>query len=115
MPAARTSPPPLRGSTLPPLALFLSGHLSAAALFLPMLFVGLGNGLAVPTSTAGGVSVRPEAAGAAAGLLGAVQIGGGAAASAIASNLAHSPTAVAILMAVLGAAGVVLASGRMRT
>ncbi len=102
-------------STLPPLALFLSGHLSAAALFLPMLFVGLGNGLAVPTSTAGGVSVRPEAAGAAAGLLGAVQIGGGAAASALASNLAHSPTAVAILMAVLGAAGVVLAFRRLRT
>ncbi len=99
-------------ATLPPLVLFLGGHLSAAALFLPMLLVGLGNGLAVPTSTAGGVSVRPQAAGAAAGLLGAVQIGGGAAASAMASALSHSHVAVAALMAVFGIGAVLCAHWR---
>jgi MFS family permease len=55
---------------------------------LPMYFgacacVGLGNGLALPSSNAGVVSVRPELAGSASGLSGALTVGGGALLSAI--------------------------------
>lgn len=48
------------------------------ALFAPMFLVGLGSGLVMPNSIAGAVSVRPELAGAAAGLSGSLQIGFGA-------------------------------------
>jgi DHA1 family bicyclomycin/chloramphenicol resistance-like MFS transporter len=48
------------------------------ALFGPMFFIGLGNGLVLPSGIAGAVSVKPEAAGAAAGLSGSLQIGFGA-------------------------------------
>ncbi|WP_244486808.1 multidrug effflux MFS transporter [Aurantimonas sp. Leaf443] len=66
----------------------LLGFLVPAALFAPMLLVGLGNGMALPSATAGGVSIRPDAAGAAAGLLGALQIGLGAVASILAAHVA---------------------------
>lgn len=56
----------------------------------PLLFfglvvpLGLGNGIALPSATAGSLSVRPELAGTASGLGGAIMIGGGAALSALA-------------------------------
>ena len=49
-----------------------------AALFGPMFFIGAGNGLVLPSGIAGAVSVKPDVAGAAAGLSGSVQIGFGA-------------------------------------
>ncbi len=94
------------------LGLFLAGLVTPATLFAPMFVVGIGNGLALPSSTAGGVSVRPEAAGAAAGLLGAFQIGAGAACSTIAAHLAErsdGPVAVALLMAACGFLGLMCA------
>lgn len=51
------------------------------ALFLPMFFVGLGNGICLPSALSGAVSVRPELAGAASGLSGSAQIGFGAVSS----------------------------------
>lgn len=59
-------------------ALLAAGFLHPAALFGPMFFIGLGCGLVLPNGTAGAVSVKPEIAGAAAGLSGSVQIGFGA-------------------------------------
>jgi DHA1 family bicyclomycin/chloramphenicol resistance-like MFS transporter len=50
----------------------------APALFLPIVALGLANGIALPSSISGAVSVRPEIAGAASGLSGAAQIGTGA-------------------------------------
>ncbi|MEC7762274.1 MAG: multidrug effflux MFS transporter [Pseudomonadota bacterium] len=47
-----------------------------------MTFVGLGNGFALPNANSGILSVRPELAGSASGLGGAMMIGGGAAISA---------------------------------
>ncbi|MFC3340420.1 multidrug effflux MFS transporter [Paracandidimonas soli] len=47
-------------------------------LFLPTTFLGMGNGLVMPSCIAGAVSVRPEVAGAASGLAGSIQIGFGA-------------------------------------
>lgn len=57
---------------------FATGVLHPLALFGPMFFIGVGNGLVLPNGIAGAVSVRPDVAGAAAGLSGSVQIGFGA-------------------------------------
>jgi DHA1 family bicyclomycin/chloramphenicol resistance-like MFS transporter len=54
-------------------------HLGPAALFLPQLFISFGNGVALPNAIAGAVSVRPEAAGTAAGITGFMQMALGAA------------------------------------
>ncbi|MEM8572232.1 MAG: multidrug effflux MFS transporter [Pseudomonadota bacterium] len=55
--------------------------------FGPMFFIGFGNGLTLPSATAGTVSVRPHLAGSASGIGGAMMIGGGAALSAISGAL----------------------------
>lgn len=57
------------------------GLLSLPAIFLPMAIVALSNGLTLPNGTAGAISVNPRAAGAAAGLAGALQMLTGAAAA----------------------------------
>ncbi|MGB7286699.1 MAG: MFS transporter, partial [Salaquimonas sp.] len=66
---------------------FYLGFSSAIGFFGPLFFVGMGNGLTLPSSMAGMVSVRPHLAGSAAGLGGAIQIGGGAALSVLAGIL----------------------------
>jgi len=69
------------------LAIFLSGYGSALTFFGMMTLVGLGNGLCIPNATAGMLSVRPHLAGTAAGLGGAIMIGGGAGLSVLAGAL----------------------------
>lgn len=59
-------------------------HIGSAYTFFGfMIMVGLGNGLTLPNANAGMMGVRPELAGSAAGLGGALMIGGGAALSAL--------------------------------
>jgi Bcr/CflA subfamily drug resistance transporter len=60
------------------LGMFLSGLVHAGALFGATVFVGIGNGLTIPGSNAGALSVRPHLAGSAAGLSGALTVAGGA-------------------------------------
>ena len=60
------------------LVLFLSGTVNVAAFFGTTVFVGIGNGLSMPSSNAGALSVRPHLAGSAAGLAGALTVAGGA-------------------------------------
>ena len=62
----------------------LSGPVMFFALTVPM---GIGNGLALPNANAGILSVRPELAGTASGLGGAIMIGGGAGLAALAGWL----------------------------
>jgi len=57
---------------------FSQSSMHPVALFGPMFFIGVGNGLVLPSGIAGAVSVKPEVAGAAAGLSGSLQIGFGA-------------------------------------
>jgi DHA1 family bicyclomycin/chloramphenicol resistance-like MFS transporter len=57
---------------------FAAGFMHPLALFAPMFLMGAGNGLVLPSGIAGAVSVKPELAGAAAGLSGSLQIGFGA-------------------------------------
>ncbi len=69
------------------LALFHLGFGSPLSFFGLMTLMGLGNGIAIPNATAGALSVRPNLAGTASGLSGALMIGGGAALSALAGVL----------------------------
>jgi len=66
------------------LLLFELGFLHALSLFGPMMLVGIGNGLTLPSANAGMISVRPQLAGSASGLGGAITIGGGAGLAALA-------------------------------
>lgn len=76
----------LVGAALP--ILFLAqGFVSSLAFFAPMVVVGFGNGLSLPSTNAGIVSVRPELAGSASGLGGAITMGGGAFVSWLASRI----------------------------
>jgi len=60
------------------LAAMLVGHLTPTAFFGSTVFVGLGNGLTMPSSNASAMSVQPSLAGSAAGLNGALVVAGGA-------------------------------------
>ncbi len=57
---------------------FALGAEGPLILFGATIFVGIGNGLTLPNANAGSLSVRPDLAGTAAGLSGALMIGGGA-------------------------------------
>lgn len=70
--------------------LFLVGAEHPLALFGPSLFLGIGNGMTLPNANAGIVSARPELAGSASGLGGALTMGGGALLS-FAAGAALSP------------------------
>ncbi|MEI4231996.1 multidrug effflux MFS transporter [Roseovarius sp. D22-M7] len=65
-------------------ALFHCGFGSPLVFFGLMTFMGLGNGMVIPNATAGALSIRPDLAGTASGLSGAMMIGLGAALSAVA-------------------------------
>ena len=73
------------------IAAALAGASHAASFFFPLISVGLGNGLTLPSANAGLVSVRPHLAGSASGLGGAIMIGGGAALSVFA-GIVLTPT-----------------------
>ncbi len=55
------------------LAAFAHGW-GPAIIFLPQLVMGFGNGVMLPNAIAGAVSVRPQAAGTASGMLGCIQM-----------------------------------------
>ena len=70
--------------------------------------IGLGNGFVIPNATAGMLQVRPQLAGAASGLGGAIMIGGGAVLSALAARVvgpASGATPLLILMCTTSALG----------
>ncbi|MFC3126800.1 multidrug effflux MFS transporter [Pseudoroseomonas globiformis] len=77
-----------------------------ALFFLPMAVVAIGNGISQPAAVAAAVSVRPQLAGTASGLIGALQMGTGAAMTLVASALefgAGIGTAAAMAGCALGA------------
>ena len=66
--------------------------------------VGIGNGLSTPGSSAGAMSIRPELAGSAAGLMGALTVGGGALATTVVGPvLTATPTADMLITLMLAA------------
>jgi Bcr/CflA subfamily drug resistance transporter len=60
------------------LAVIATGYLTPALYFGSTIFVGLGNGLTLPNSNAGAMSIHPRLAGSAAGISGALTVLGGA-------------------------------------
>jgi len=60
------------------LTLVLLGNISAAFVFGPSIFIGLGNGLSLPSNHVGIMNVRSDLAGTASGLSGAMYVGFGA-------------------------------------
>ena len=88
--------------------LFAAGWLSAWTLFAPVVFVGLANGISLPSAIAGSISVRPELAGTASGLGGSLQFGVGASGALVAgASLGASPSALtlAAVMAIFAVSG----------
>jgi DHA1 family bicyclomycin/chloramphenicol resistance-like MFS transporter len=81
---------------------------SLATLFLPMTILTFGNGLSQPTTIASAISIRPEIAGSASGLMGFVQMGIAGLAS-LAVGLQLGSSQMPVLMQVF--AGIVVAVG----
>jgi MFS transporter, DHA1 family, multidrug resistance protein len=69
------------------LGLLVAGLVTPLTFFGAILFVGVGNGLLLPSANAGIVSVEPHLAGSASGLGGAMLVGGGAAMSVLGGAL----------------------------
>ncbi|HEV7259579.1 MAG TPA: multidrug effflux MFS transporter [Bosea sp. (in: a-proteobacteria)] len=81
---------------------------SPLMLFLPLALNALGNGMTIPGSTAEGLSARPELAGSAAGLMGAIQLGLSALMTILISWLVTVwPPSLVVLMWLLTAAGLI--------
>ncbi len=81
------------------------------------IFVGVGNGLTVPNSNAGAMSVHPRLAGSAAGIAGALTLSGGAAVATVTGFVlsgSPSPQGLLILMLVASSAGLVTAIAAIR-
>lgn len=87
-------------------AVGLAGIETPYTVFGFSIFVGFGNGLTMPASTTGIMSVRPNLAGSASGLGAALQIGGGAALSAITGALLTVETGAMPLVAMMAASAV---------
>jgi len=83
-------------------AILLGDVASATAFFAPLALTGVGNGLTLPSSNAGIVSVRPHLAGSASGLGGAITVGGGAALSTLAAAVLKEEGGAMPLLVVMG-------------
>ena len=98
------------GGLLLGLLILLVGVLHEVTLFGACVFVGIGNGITMPSSSSGAMSVRPNLAGSASGLSGALTIAGGAVMSAItgailtAENAAYGMLGMMMLSSALGLA-----------
>jgi DHA1 family bicyclomycin/chloramphenicol resistance-like MFS transporter len=84
---------------------FGPGH--PLAFFMPLILLGMGNGIALPGANAGIVSVEPRLAGAASGLGGFLQVGGGAALSVAAGAVIGPGTGPLPLLLVMAASATV--------
>jgi DHA1 family bicyclomycin/chloramphenicol resistance-like MFS transporter len=85
----------LIGAVLTALLVATMPDAGPAIIFLPQLVISFGNGLLLPNAIAGAISMRPQAAGAAAGMTGFTQMAIGAASTQIVSiALAGSSSAM---------------------
>ena len=79
----------------------LSGYVSVFTVFGATLFVGLGNGLSIPSSNVGSLSVRPKLAGSAAGLSAALTVAVGAVLTSMAGIFVQGSSAASILLGIM--------------
>jgi DHA1 family bicyclomycin/chloramphenicol resistance-like MFS transporter len=83
---------------------------SPAVVMVPQMIIGFASGFMLPNSIAGAVSVRPQAAGAASGIMGFMQMGLGAATAQLVGHLldgAQTALPLAVIVLVLCACGLV--------
>jgi MFS transporter, DHA1 family, multidrug resistance protein len=91
--------------TMAALAVLVSAGIDGPNVFFGFIvLIGLGNGLLLPSANAGMLSVRPALAASAAGIGGAILIGGGAALSALAAAVLTPETGVMPLVLIMLAA-----------
>lgn len=83
------------------LAITLAGAHTPLLYFGATIFVGLGNGITMPSAHAGAMSVRPDLAGSAAGLSGAINVGIGAGLTAITGWALTEANAAPMLLALM--------------
>ena len=83
------------------LAAVLAGAASPGVFFGSTVFVGLGNGITMPGSNAGAMSVRPRLAGSAAGLSGAMIVAGGAVLTTLTGRILPEEAPAAALLGVM--------------
>jgi len=83
------------------LGLFLSDVVHVYSLFGACVFVGVGNGITMPSSSAGVMSVRPKLAGSASGLAGALTVAGGAVMASITGTLVTEQNGVYPLLGMM--------------
>lgn len=84
----------------------LAGRLTPLVFFGAVGFMGLGNGMLLPNANAGMMSVRPELAGTASGLGGALAVAGGAGLAALAGALLHDDTGAAPLLVIMAGSAI---------
>jgi DHA1 family bicyclomycin/chloramphenicol resistance-like MFS transporter len=96
------------------LVMFAAGASHPLAMFGVTLFIGLGNGLTLPSANAGTLSVRPALAGTAAGLGGALVMAFGAVLSTLTALVVErSPTPLALLTLLTGCVLLSLAAAQV--
>lgn len=83
------------------LGLLLAGIVHEVSLFGACVFLGFGNGVSMPSSNAGAMSVRPELIGSAAGLSGALTGAGGALTAGITGMILHEANAAIVLLGMM--------------
>ncbi len=83
------------------LALMAAGYVNVVTFFGATVFVGMGNGLTIPSCSAGALSVQPRLAGSASGLAGAVNLFCGAVLTTTVGAVVGGAQAAAILLAIL--------------
>jgi Bcr/CflA subfamily drug resistance transporter len=79
----------------------LAGFVHEVSLFGACVFLGFGNGVSMPSSNAGAMSVRPELVGSAAGLSGALSGAGGALMSGITSTILSESNSAFVLLGMM--------------
>lgn len=78
------------------------GYVHEVTFFGATIFVGIGNGITMPSSSAGAMSINPELAASAAGIAGAMVVGLGAILTAVTGMIvAASPTTITLLALML--------------
>ena len=77
------------------------GFVHQASVFGACICVGIGNGITMPSSSAGAMSVRPRLAGSASGLSGALTVAGGAVMSAVTGAIVTVDNAIYALLGMM--------------
>lgn len=83
------------------LVLYSAGIVHVLSIFGATIFVGIGNGLTMPSSNAGALSVKPHLVGSAAGLSGSLTVAGAAAMATITGAVINAENAAPVLLAMM--------------